>query len=210
MWKSAWPWLLPFSPCFAPFNICLGPQVQSPLKEVETTAALNKHGDNCHQICFVREVAELAQADFGVFVVRTLLKHPFVDAEVQWFWAGFTSKEGHVLYTIVYVCMLFVVLVVVIALTYLLQAVAKHRQDAARMFLVSLSSTWIQNSRAVGFGTDCPGGGCCDEQQWDAVSSLEHLQGIPSVPPVFTVVVTYDIMWWFVGDLWVICFRMFS
>lgn len=26
-------------------------------------------------------VAELAQADFGVFVVRTLLKHPFVDAE---------------------------------------------------------------------------------------------------------------------------------
>ena len=28
------------------------------------------------------QVAELAKADFGVFVVRTLLKHPFVDAQV--------------------------------------------------------------------------------------------------------------------------------
>lgn len=69
------------------FNFCtlqylFRPSSSITLKGVETTA-LNKHGDNCQQSCFVREVAELAQADFGVFVVRTLLKHPFVDAEVQ-------------------------------------------------------------------------------------------------------------------------------
>ena len=75
---------------FVRFNFCMlqylfGPSSSRTFKEVETKhyQALNKYGDNCHQSCFVRKVAELAQADFGVFVVRTLLKHPFVDAEAQ-------------------------------------------------------------------------------------------------------------------------------